>query len=97
MPRMLLASQLARWLPPDPARPEGTVQLEVGGDTVGAALESLFATHPNLRGYVLDEHGGVRHHVAIFVDGRSIRRKDRLDDPLGADAEIHVLQALSGG
>jgi sulfur carrier protein ThiS len=39
----------------------------------------------------------VRHHVAIFVDGRSIRRKDRLDDPLGADAEIHVLQALSGG
>jgi hypothetical protein len=34
-----------------------------------------------LRGYVLDEHGSVRHHVAVFVDGQSIVDRRALDLP----------------
>ena len=60
-----------------------------------AALELVFTDYPQLRGYVLDEHGNLRKHVALFIDGEL--RRDGLDLPLSADADIHVMQALSGG
>ena len=95
MPKVVLASALARWLTDAPG--SGEVALDVSGATVGAVLDDLFARHAALRGYVLDEHGAVRHHVAVFVDGRSLRDKRNLAQPLPADAEVHVIQALSGG
>lgn len=97
MARVVLASALSRWLPKGTISDDGETALEVSGTTVGEALEGVFQQHPNLRGYVVDEHGTVRHHVAIFVDGTSLRRKNNLDQPLGERAEIHVMQALSGG
>lgn len=96
MPRIVLAPGLARWLR-DPGAAAGETVLETDGATLGAALERVFAQHPRLRGYVLDEHAHVRHHVAIFVDGESIADKTSLDAPLAPRAEVYVLQALSGG
>lgn len=94
MARVVLAPALARWLPQASA---GPVAVEVDGDTVGAALAGLFVLHPSLRSYVVDERGAVRHHVALFVDGRSLVRKTHLDHPLQPGSELHVMQALSGG
>ena len=95
MPRVVLAPALARWLPGGGG--DAATTLEVEGANVGEALNGLFARHPTLRHYVVDERGAVRHHVALFVDGRSLARKTHLDAPLAADSELHVLQALSGG
>jgi molybdopterin synthase sulfur carrier subunit len=93
--RVVLAPALARWLP---GGGDGDAVLEdVAGANVAEVLEGVFARHPSLRSYVVDEQGAVRHHVALFVDGRSLARKTRLDHPLGERAELHVLQALSGG
>lgn len=61
------------------------------------ALETAFALNPRLRAYVLDEQGHLRFHVVIFIDGRRVRDHVRLDDALGPDSTVHVLQALSGG
>jgi sulfur carrier protein ThiS len=97
MARVVLASALSRWLPQAAGVATGEVALDVDGATVGEALERLFVLHPNLRGYVLDEHGAVRHHVAVFVDGEAIRDKRDLTQALGERAEVYVMQALSGG
>ena len=86
MPRVVLASALSRWLPADAA-----------GASREAALEALFTRHPTLRGYVLDEQGTVRHHVAIFIDGQVLRDKADLGVPLAPAAEVYLMQALSGG
>jgi sulfur-carrier protein len=67
------------------------------GATVGEVLDDYFARHPAVRGYVLDEQGSVRRHVAVFLDGTQITDPARLSDPTGDDAEIYVMQALSGG
>jgi molybdopterin synthase sulfur carrier subunit len=67
------------------------------GATVAAALADVFADNPRLRGYVLDERGAVRQHVTIFVDDAPIRDRVTLTDPVSDEAEIFVLQALSGG
>lgn len=92
MPRVVLASALRRWLPGD-----GELAFEVDAPDVRGALEVVFAQHPTLRGYVLDELGTVRHHVALFVDNTALRDKSDLSQPLGARSELYVMQALSGG
>jgi molybdopterin synthase sulfur carrier subunit len=67
------------------------------GATVREVLDRVFAEDPLLRGYVLDDQGRLRKHVNVYVDGALVADRVRLSDPLGPRAEIHVLQALSGG
>ena len=69
----------------------------VDGQTVRQALEALFEKNPQVRGYVLDDQGGVRPHMVVFVDGQQIRDRQNLTDPVRTDGEIYVAQALSGG
>ena len=89
MPRVLFTSNLQRYV----AVPES----EVRGATVAQALSAVFAAQPQVRDYVLDEQGHVRKHVHIYVDGARIADRQKLTDPVNADSEICVLQALSGG
>lgn len=89
MPRVSFTPQLERFLDA-PSR-------EVTGTTVRDTLAHVFADNPRLRGYVLDEHGAVRQHVTIFINDTTIRDRTGLTDPVEPDAEIFVLQALSGG
>ncbi|HJV37663.1 MAG TPA: MoaD/ThiS family protein [Geothrix sp.] len=69
----------------------------VAGGTVRESLEAAFTLYPKLRGYVLDEHGALRFHMAVFVDGVPIADRRGLSDPVSTASEIYVMQALSGG
>jgi molybdopterin converting factor small subunit len=71
--------------------------MRVEGATVGAALAAVFAEHPALRGYVLDDQGALRRHVAIYLNGAVLRDRRQLGDAVAGDDEIHVFQALTGG
>ena len=62
-----------------------------------AVLEAVFASNPAARDYVLDDQGGLRRHMVIFVDGQPIRDREGLSDAVGDDAQVYVMQALSGG
>jgi hypothetical protein len=75
--------------------PEGP--LPAAGVTVGEALTNLFATHPHVRGYVLDDQGGLRKHVCVFADGERLDRTSALDRRIAPDTRLYVMQALSGG
>jgi hypothetical protein len=70
---------------------------QVQGETVRQVLEAVFEGNPRARGYVLDDQGAVRPHMVVFVDGRQVRDRQHLSDPVRKDAEIYVAQALSGG
>ncbi len=70
---------------------------DVPAATVGEALEAVFARSPAVRGYIVDDQGALRRHVVVFVAGEAVRDRVRLSDPVAADAEITVMQALSGG
>lgn len=71
--------------------------MEVEGTTVGEAMDAVFEKIPRARGYVVDERGAVRRHMVIFVDGEGVSDRVHLTDPVKADSEIYVMQALSGG
>jgi len=70
---------------------------EVPGRTVREVLDAVFAGNPQARGYVLDEQGELRKHMAIFLDGRMIRDRATLSDAVQPDSRLYVMQALSGG
>ena len=70
---------------------------EVDGDTIGAVLDRYFQDNPRARGYVLDDQGRLRRHMAVFVDGHHISDRSGLTDAVAADAVIDLIQALSGG
>lgn len=88
MPRVVFTAHLRDHVPPDP--------IEVEAATVGGALARVFERHPKARSYILDDQGRLRRHVAVFVDGDRLRR-EALQHAVGPEAEIYVLQALSGG
>lgn len=89
MPRVTFTRNLQRHVECPP--------VEVSGATVAEALAAVFAANPRLRGYVLDDRGALRQHMAVFVDGRAIEDRIGLGDPVADGGDIHVLQALSGG
>lgn len=89
MPRVVFTSNLQRHV--------NCPETRVAARTVGSALAQVFAAQPQARGYVLDEQGHLRKHVAVFVDGQRVRDRERLSDPVGEASEIYVLQALTGG
>lgn len=67
------------------------------GSTVREVLDAYFIGYPRARAYVLDEHGALRKHMVVFVDGRGLVDRDTLSDPVAPDGLIDVIQALSGG
>lgn len=89
MARIIFTPQLRRFV----EAPEVLVEAA----SVREALDAALADKPRLRAYVLDEQGHLRANVTIFVDGRRLRDLRGLSDALGPDAQVHVLQALSGG
>lgn len=89
MPRVVFTQNIQRHV----ACPETTVP----GRTVREALEAVFSENQQARGYVLDDQGALRRHMAVFVDGILVRDRTTLTDPVGPAGTIHVFQALSGG
>ncbi len=89
MPRVVFTANLNRHLE-CPAR-------EVPGATVREALDAVFQDNPRLRGYVLDDQGRLRRHVVVFIDGEMIEDRRALSDAVPPQAELYVMQALSGG
>jgi hypothetical protein len=89
MAKLELTSQLAQLA-------ECPASLTVDGDTLQAALDQLFSAHGQTRACIVDDHGAIHLHLAIFVDGQMIER-DQLQVPLQANSQIFVMQALSGG
>jgi molybdopterin synthase sulfur carrier subunit len=89
MPRVAFTRNLQRHVACPPCA--------VAGATVGESLEAAFALYPKLRGYVLDEHGSLRFHMAVYVDGVPVSDRRGLSDSVPEAGEIFVMQALSGG
>ena len=89
MAHLFFAAAIQRHIP----MPES----DVPARSVDEALSIVFAEEPRLRGYILDDQGGLRRHLSVFIDGRPLRDRRRLSDAVETDSRIYVVQALSGG
>ncbi len=89
MPRVAFTQNLQRHLACDVSM--------VGGSTIAEALDEVFRDNQTLRGYILDDSGGVRKHIAVYINNEMITDRRHLSDPVCETDEVYVMQALSGG
>ncbi|HSD48940.1 MAG TPA: MoaD/ThiS family protein, partial [Actinomycetota bacterium] len=71
----------------------GRAEVPGEGATVLEVLRGLEAAYPRLRGWILDDRGRIRRHVAVFVDGERVEE----DAPLGEGERMEIVGAVSGG
>src|SRR5688572_5182916 len=71
----------------------GERELVLAGQTVGDVLRRLENEHPKLTGWVLDDQGRVRRHVAVFLGGERVAGDAGVSD---AD-QLEIIGAVSGG
>ena len=61
------------------------------GTTVKEALNDVFQTETVLRGHVVDERGSLRPKVVVFINGRPLKDRVRMSDPVRDQSEIWVM------
>ena len=71
----------------------GNSEVSLKGSTVGDVLRALEREWPKTTGWILDEQGGVRQHVNVFVNGERVRE----DANVTASDRMHVLPSITGG
>jgi molybdopterin converting factor small subunit len=69
-------------------------EVEASGASIGELLYDLDRQYPGMRFRIVDEQGKLRPYVRVFVNRVQLMR---LDEPLQAGDEVHILQALAGG
>jgi sulfur-carrier protein len=70
---------------------------DVTGATLSEVLNAYFATNQRARGYVLEDDGRLRKHMAVFIDGQQIEDRDKLSDAVSTGSVVDIVQSLSGG
>ncbi|MFZ5472204.1 MAG: MoaD/ThiS family protein [Myxococcota bacterium] len=67
------------------------------GGTLREVLDALETRYPGLASYIVDETGGLRRHVNVFIGEEPIHDRAHLSDRVSPTDRIFFLQALSGG
>ena len=71
----------------------GRSSVEVDGGSVGEVLGRLEGEYPRLVGWVRDEHGHIREHVNVFLNGE----RAAAGQAVSPGDQLHVIPAISGG
>ena len=66
---------------------------EIEGATVDEVIEGLDRRWPGMRDRLCESGPRIREHINVFVDGD----RAELSTPVGPDAVVHVIPAVSGG
>lgn len=75
----------------------GSSEVEVEGGTVGDVLEKLDSAHPGFTDRLLDDEGGLRKFVNIFVADDDVRFLDGLATPVPDGETVAIIPAVAGG
>ena len=75
----------------------GASEVSVEGSTVGEVLQSLEGAHPGFVERLLDDAGGLRRFVNVFVADDDVRFLEGLDTPVPDGETVSIIPAVAGG
>ncbi len=75
----------------------GAGELSVPAGTVRQLISSVEADHPGIEARLLDEQGGLRRFVNVFVAEEDVRYLDGLDTKVADGATVSIVPAVAGG
>ena len=84
---------IVRLRPPLRELCDGRREVRIEAGTVVAVLRELERSNPKLSGWVLDDRGRVRQHVAVFLSGERVGA----EASVGRDDQLDIIGAVSGG
>lgn len=76
---------------------EGVSEVTAEGDTLLAVLDDLEASYAGIRARVLDDTGGIRRFVNVYVGDDDVRFLDGLETATSEGAKISIIPAVAGG
>ncbi|MCU1372277.1 MAG: molybdenum cofactor biosynthesis protein MoaD [Ilumatobacteraceae bacterium] len=75
----------------------GASEVALEGATVGEVLTALEAAHPGFKSRLLDDDGGLRRFVNLYVADDDVRFRDGLDTPVAEGETVSIIPAVAGG
>ena len=75
----------------------GQSEVQVEGSSVGEVLTALESAHPGFKERLLDENGGLRRFVNVFVSDDDVRFLQGLDTPVPDGETVSIIPAVAGG
>ena len=75
----------------------GAKQVEVQSGTLREVVAQLDATHAGFADRLLDDDGGLRKFVNLFVDDEDVRYLPGLDTPVADGITVSIIPAVAGG
>ena len=69
----------------------------VSGLNIAEAIAELQKNYPGIKERLLDDHGGVRRFVNVYVNEEDIRFLKNRATPLKDGDEISIIPAIAGG
>jgi molybdopterin converting factor small subunit len=84
---------------PTPLRPfaEGAKEIDIDGQTVGAALGQVVARYPALQEHLYDESGSLRPYINIFLNQDDVRGLEGESTPLTEGDRLMIIPSIAGG
>ena len=75
----------------------GEKEVEVAGDSVGAALNALAEAHPDTKGQLFGEDGSLNRYVNVYLNDEDVRVLDGLATGVTGTDTLVILPAMAGG
>ncbi len=75
----------------------GRTKLEASGATLRDVIADVDRRHPGFRARVLDESGGLRAYVNVYVGDTDVRTRGGVDASVPDGSEVMVIPAMAGG
>ena len=76
---------------------EGQGLVEVSGNSVGSALDSLVQMHPSLRSQLYTDEGRLRAFVNVYLNDEDVRFLEKMETIVKADDVISIVPSIAGG
>ncbi len=75
----------------------GEKQVSVEPGTLSEVIAELDTAHPGMGDRLLDDDGGLRKFVNVFVDDDDVRYLDGLDTEVSDGLTVSIIPAVAGG
>jgi len=75
----------------------GEKEVEVAGDSVGAALNALAEAHPATKGQLFGDDGSLNRYVNVYLNDEDVRVLDGLETEVKDTDTLVILPAMAGG
>ena len=75
----------------------GNKTVDVAPGSLSDVIAGLDAAHPGFAERLLDDDGGLRKFVNVFVDDDDVRYLDGLDTAVADGITVSIIPAVAGG